>query len=140
MNVEMFIKTLVYYQKYPKYLNIFIPDEGWQAIKFVKENIAQNSVILSNWFTGNVLPAHAPVISFTGHHVHTKDFFEKNRQTELFYDSKMTESQAKEFLSNNKIQYVFFGLGEMKTYSQTLSYSFLKEIYNKDFYRIYQLQ
>ncbi|OGG17603.1 hypothetical protein A3D78_05105 [Candidatus Gottesmanbacteria bacterium RIFCSPHIGHO2_02_FULL_39_14] len=140
VNVEMFIKTLVYYQKYPKYLNIFIPDEGWQAIKFVKENIAQNSVILSNWFTGNVLPAHAPVISFTGHHVHTKDFFEKNRQTELFYDSKMTESQAKEFLSNNKIQYVFFGLGEMKTYSQTLSYSFLKEIYNKDFYRIYQLQ
>ncbi len=113
----------------PLYTNIFYPLPAFQALRFIEKNIPKNSVILSNEYMGNIIPAFAPVISFYGHFVHTKNFFSKAQQISSFYSNKMSEEQAKKFLTNGNIRYIYYGPDEYFQSLGNLNYTFLEKIY-----------
>jgi len=84
------------------------------------------------------LPAHLPVVSFVGHFVHTKDFYPKKTVIARYFSGQMTQAEASEFISANRINYIFLGKDEKTHGAQSLSYPGLKAIYQNPTVTIYQ--
>lgn len=126
------VKTL-YFVKTTKIANRFyhyyIPVGDWEAIKFLKDHAPAGSVVLTNRFSGSLVPAYTGLTVFLGHHVHTKDFDYKNWQSENFYGNLMPEEMARQFLKEYRIRYVFFGANEQLR-SRELKYRFLTPVYS----------
>jgi len=65
---------------------------------------------------------------FIGHLYNTYNYYKKGDLVNSFYQEKMTSEEAKKFLEENKIDYVFYGPGEKMTGSLE-KYDFLKEVF-----------
>jgi len=124
---------------YPAYLNVYIPVPAWRTFGYINTHVPKDSVVLGDWFTGNILPAYAPVVTVAGHTQHTKDFFTKKYFMERFYRNQMTSEEALAFLSAQRVSYVFFGLGEME-FSASLTYPFLLPVYVDEPYTLYTVR
>lgn len=140
ISVLILLNNIYFSQKLPLYDNIFVPKETWRMFDFVKKEIPKDSVILSDEYMGNLLPAHAPVISYFGHINLTYKFLDKQNNVWRFYTLRMDEEEAKEFLKKNNIKYVFFGHNEKGLGNlDKLAYPFLMQIYEENgniFYKI----
>lgn len=134
------------YQDYRKsstqqlYTNVFIPKSVWNTIEFVRRNAPKNSIVLSDEYFGNLVPAFVPVISYFGHSSITLNFSDKQKNVYNFYTQKMTDNEAFDFLNENNIKYVYFGPDEKRLGSDKLNYSFLKPIFGKEDISLYKIQ
>lgn len=116
----------------PLYPNIYISKSDWESINFIRMNVSKDSVILSNETTGNIIPAYSPVISYFGHINQTMDFEKKQDNVRLFFTQEMTPEGAKKFLSENQIDYVYFGPEEKKLGRDKLTYPFLHPVFEAE--------
>jgi hypothetical protein len=82
------------------------------AFIFLKQNLKNHPVILSDGAVGIMLPAYVPAVSYYGHPVHTYDYYGKMGLVRKFYGGLMTDDEALEFLNNGRIDYIFRGPGE----------------------------
>jgi hypothetical protein len=119
--------------------NIYISKYHWQAINFLKTNTPNDSIILSNEYIGNIIPAYTHNISYFGHPVHTKDFYIKQHDVALFYENKMNEKEARIFVNKNNISYIYFGPDE-RNGSENLKYSFLKKVFYNQNVSVFKIQ
>jgi hypothetical protein len=121
------------------YTNIFLPRSVWDSIIFIQNNIRRDSVILSNEFAGNIIPANAKVTTYIGHFVHTQDYYPKLALMQKFYTNQMTDDEARLFLANGTINYVYYGPDE-KMGGTGLKYPFLNPIFTNDATSIYEIK
>lgn len=70
------------------------------------------SVVLSLYRMGNYIPAFTADKVYFGHFYQTPNSTQALNNARLFY-TKMDENKQKEFLKNNSIDYVYYGLEEM---------------------------
>ncbi len=70
-----------------------------------------DSGVLSLYRMGNYIPAFSDLRVYYGHNFQTPSSDKAKKQAQLFYIS-MKEEQQKEFLKQNNIQYVYYGLEE----------------------------
>jgi hypothetical protein len=118
----------------------FVPAEEVNAFLALGSQAPPHEVVLSDFSTGNRLPAWAPVRVVIGHGpetVHLKEW-----QAEL--DASLTESSPAEpcsgFFFENRIQYLFWGPAERKRWDwDPDSQSCLKRMYNSEEYTIYTI-
>lgn len=123
----------------PLYSNVYISNNHWQAVDYLKKETPNNSIVLSNEYMGNIIPAYTHNISYFGHPVHTKDFYIKQHEISLFYGNNLSDEEAKTFVKKNNINYIYFGPDEKST-TDKLKYPFLKEVFKKNDVSIFMTQ
>lgn len=122
------------------YSNIYVSNRVWRAIDFMNKNLPPKSIILSNEYVGNLIPAFTPLISYFGHINQTLDFAQKQKNTWLFYTNSLSDNLSLKFLNENNISYIYYSDDEKLGGESELSYGYLKEIYNNDSIRIYSYE
>lgn len=120
--------------------NVFIPGKTWNAIDFLNKKAKRDSVILSNEYVGNIIPAYTPLISYFGHIDQTMNFSEKQVKSADFFTQKYSDGEAMNFLRKNGISYVYYGADEMLNGGDRLTYSFLKPVFQEDEIIIYNVK
>jgi hypothetical protein len=124
---------------YPVYSNVYLPSDMWRMIKYIRKNIPQKSIFVSDWVGGNLIPGFAPVVAFTGHPVHTMNFYTKTSLYTSFYSGIMTASEARSFLDRYRIEYVVYGPAEEKIGPAVTTYPFLIPIFREGNYTLYRI-
>ncbi|MFH0936774.1 MAG: hypothetical protein V1808_00565 [Candidatus Daviesbacteria bacterium] len=113
----------------------YITADEKKAIDFIK--IQEKDGILAAYTLGNYIPAIISKKVYFGHLLQTPNSDQKINQLVNFYSNKFSESEAKNFLEENKINYIIWGPDEQKITSSTLKdnklkYSFLKTVFLED--------
>lgn len=118
---------------------IYIPQAGMEALLTADRTAGEGDVLLTLQDTGIIVPAITKLKAFLSIDPWTKDFGIKNSQTRKFYSGVMPEAEAKTFIRQHTIRYVFIGWQE-RYYYTSLSYSFLHVLYEKDGMYLYQVR
>lgn len=100
-----------YVQEWESSLTV-IPDGTRDAVNYLTRNSSDYPTVISEAHTGAMLPAYAPVRTYFGHVVHTRDYEVKKSAVMRFFQVAMTESEAAAFLEENGIRYIFRGPDE----------------------------
>lgn len=128
-SVSLLIQNINRINNQPLYSNIYYPDSQWNAINFLKHEAPNQSVVLSDENIGNIIPAFIPITSYFGHVNLTVHFKEKQNKVWRFYTENMKNEEAEKFIHENHISYIWYGTEEKALGNKTISYPFLKSIY-----------
>jgi len=81
-------------------------------MEWLKANTPHNSIILSSFHNGNVIPLYSDRIVYAGHGPMTIFLNDKMEKVENFYSTKNKTSEIFNFLRQERINYVFFSEDE----------------------------
>jgi len=129
---------------WPKY---YLPRGNIDAMEWLRQNTANDSIILASFADSNVIPYFAARTVYVGHGPMTIDVNEKEAEVEDFYSGKFSPDKAYVFLKNRKINYVFYSENEKKSeegnqlgYFNPNNYPFLNNIYQTEKVSIYKVR
>lgn len=99
----------------------YIPPE-YQTVFRMIDDTGVNQVVLTNYWLGNIIPAHTRSRPFIGHISETLNFKEKKEKAEVFLEGKMSSQEMVTFLKQNNISWILLdkGVQEEKVLSQKL--------------------
>ena len=122
---------------------LFLRSDEGKALEFMSQ-LPVDSNILSLYRIGNYIPAHTDNRVYFGHKFQTPQAEEKLKMAKIFY---LTDDEKKqtEFLRQNNIQYVYYGLEEasLRKFSKmeiSNPFPYFPVIYKKDSIVIYQVK
>jgi uncharacterized membrane protein len=95
-------------QPYP----FFRQEAEIEAVKWLRENTEESSIVLAAYETGNYVAARAGNRVFIGHWAETVDWDNKNDQVTRFYDGSTNDDWRRELLENYDINYLWHGPAE----------------------------
>lgn len=114
--------------------------EFYNALKWLEANTPRSGVVLSKITAGNYIPAYSGNFVYLGHNPETPHFGEREQNVKNFFSFTQTEEQAKQFLKENRIGYVFYGPQEKDESGwKNPPYSFLRPAYNTYYVTIYEV-
>jgi len=117
---------------------LFQPTAQVRAFQHLASHAEADSVVLTAFETGNLIPAWAPVFVPIGHGPESIDLAIIRPQVESFYEQTTSDAQRIIFLSTNNIEYVFFGPNERALGNWNPKESkFLSVVYDQDGYSIF---
>jgi hypothetical protein len=111
------------------------------AVYYLRDNTSKESVVLAYVTAGNYIPAYAGNFVFIGH-ANTPGEDKKEPVAAEFFAGKMKVDEAKSFLQENHISYIYFGPQEKEQGSvQNLGsvYPFITSVYGNGKVTIYKL-
>lgn len=118
--------------------NVFLPITYYQGIVWIKENTnPQTDIVLSKLLSGNLVPALAGNRVYLGHPVSTINYGQKLETANRFFENSMSTDQAKKFLSENSIAYIFYSYDEYIS-PDLNKYPFLLKVYSNPDVNIYK--
>jgi hypothetical protein len=88
---------------------LYLSDGDQAAMNYLKLHGNQKEAVLSLTFVGNYIPGQTGMTVYLGHWAETIDYQDKLSETLKFYTGKMTQPQAREWLTKNHIGYVLLG-------------------------------
>ena len=88
---------------------LYISDGDQSATDYLKLHGNQKEAVLSLTFMGNYIPGQTGMTVYLGHWAETINYQNKLSETLKFYTGKMTQQQAREWLTKNHIGYVLMG-------------------------------
>lgn len=109
------------------YINIwyYLPKDYFEAFEFLDK--LPNDGVLSDYWVGNHIPVYTNKSVFLGHLIQSPNAQERARQVRDFFSNTFQPSEAKSFLVNNHINYIFYGIEE-KRYG-ILNYNFIEPLF-----------
>ncbi|MCX6356073.1 MAG: hypothetical protein NTZ78_14405 [Candidatus Aureabacteria bacterium] len=121
-------------------LEYYLYEADLEAMRWMRENHNEDAAILSTYKSGLYLPAYTGNRVYVGHWSETLNFNEKAATAErVLYSGK--EADAREFLKEHKIDYIYFGAFEKMRGRFSLEHApFLQEIYNRRGVSIYKVK
>ncbi|MBM3283768.1 hypothetical protein FJY90_06015 [Candidatus Gottesmanbacteria bacterium] len=125
---------------WPIFGNVYFDNRLYHAFAFINQNFPDKTVTLSTFYTGNYLPAFTHTTSFIGHSGYTYNIVQKQAQVQRFFENKMEEQEAKDFVLNNKITLIFQGPEEKPIYKDYLYPKILTPVYDREEATIYTLR
>lgn len=125
---------------WPIFGNVYLDNRLFNSYDFINKNYPKDTIVLSSFYSGNMIPAYTHAVSFIGHFGYTYDNDRKSQDVMNFFSNKMTEKEAKEFLVKNKINLVFQSPEEKPLYNNYLYPGILKTIYDWGDVTIYLLK
>jgi len=112
------------------YGNVYFDDRLLETFHYINRNFPDRTITLATFYAGNYIPAFTHTTSFIGHSGYTYNLSQKEPLVRKFFESKMTDEEAKQFLQSNHIDLIFQGPEEMILYQGPLYPDILKPIYN----------
>jgi len=118
---------------------VFLNKEKYNAMIWLKNNTPKESIILSSYDSGNVIPAFAVRTVFLGSAGNTAASESKTMQVELFL-RRYSEQARAAFLKKNCIDYLFYGPEEKKYQNFNPEQAdYLKKVYQNEEVAIYKV-
>lgn len=87
---------------------LYISNDKLDSIFWLKENSQPDQAILTDYFTGNLIPGYIGHQVFLGHGVETLFFYSKYEQINWFFSNNIADDKKKLFLKNNNISYILY--------------------------------
>ncbi len=112
-----------------------------EAIFFLEKHTNPNQTVLSHFFAGNLIPAYSGNMVYFGHSTETYQFKTTKIENVIeFFSGKMSPQKAQEFLTKNKIKYVFYGVQEKNINPRfdIMTYNFLENIFKNSEVSIFE--
>ena len=109
------------------------------AIRWLQDHTSRDTVILSETTAGNYIPVYSGNTVYVGHD-NTVRNQEKKLYVNSFFSARMPADQAKQFLAEENLHYVFFGPQEKEDNGVTdlqKVYGFLEPVYQGEYVTIY---
>lgn len=88
---------------------LFHPRDELAALAWLEELAPHDSVVLSSFEEGNVLPAYTDMRVYAGHGPETVDNWRKRDETRAFFGSGMSDGERAVLLDASRARYVFAG-------------------------------
>lgn len=111
-----------------------------EGIRWLEKNTQKNDVVLAQITAGNFIPAYSGNTVYFGQS-NTVDYDNKQERLVRFFSGKMTSVEAKKFLDQGRIKYIFYSVQEkelLPDQSITDQYLFLNKIFNNDIVQIFR--
>ena len=113
------------------------------VLAWLEEHAPPDSVVLSSFEQGNVLPAYADVRVYAGHGPETVDSGRKKTEARAFFGAGMTDDQRAALLAGSRARYVFFGPAEAALCDGSACFNpdalGLERVYSAGNYAIYEV-
>lgn len=118
----------------------FVKKEKIEAMRWIKQNIAEDNIIFSSYTNGNLIPVFALKPVYCGQWGLTASFQTKCFQTNQFFENYSDEAREA-FLKINGIDYLFYGSEErqFKNFNPE-AVDFLEKIYQNSEVAIYKVK
>lgn len=137
-NLTILVSDLSLYLK--KQPGIYLAKEEIEAMKWLKQNTAQDSIILSTLSMGNLIPAFTLRQVYLGHGHQTAHFQEKWERTNWFFKTN-SDKEKISFLRENRINYLYFSQPEKELAKfNPDEKSFLEKVYGNPQVAIYKIK
>ncbi|HUD19816.1 MAG TPA: hypothetical protein VMR81_05210 [Patescibacteria group bacterium] len=105
------------------------------TLSWLSKHSKEDDVILSGYFTGNLIPAFSGNVTYTSwwHRLmESPGFWDVGNRMESFYSGNMTQSEAAQFIKTNTIRFVLYSPTEhMNPAFTVLPYQFLVPVYQE---------
>lgn len=113
----------------------------WQAIEYLGNNTSPDSVVLSEVNAGNYIPAYAGNFVYIGHNPETPHYDDRLNTVNQFFTGMWTDAEAKNFLNNEHISYIFYGPQEKeKSQEDIKKYLFLKPVFTSAYVTLFKVE
>lgn len=96
--------------------NMYLPDDFMAALKYLRENTPPESVVVSGENVSLMIPAFTHNRTLIARDDIRLDYYQVRNQVFALVDGRMSEAEARQFLSERGVKYVLFGL-DTKPYS-----------------------
>ncbi len=93
----------------PSLYNVYLPNEVVSALAYFNKYTPADSVVLSQGFMGNLVPAYAHNKVVAGHLTNTYQMAEKNAEVDAFFRQN-DPATAKKLIGKYQVKYVFYSL------------------------------
>jgi len=135
--MAFFRDQLLEYRKIPSFA--YPPVENLQAFKWLETNTPRDSAVAALYEAGSLIPQFSGNTSYLGNVVETINFSQKTDLLGRFYSGQISPDQAKQFLTDGRINYLYWGFQERSLGGNPLSYNFVKEVYSNPKVTIFQV-
>jgi len=89
---------------------MYIAKDESSAVRWLKENLSENDLVLSSSMTGNIIPAYSGRKVFIGHGHQTSEWPDKLVYvSHFFFFTNGADSQKQAWLKKEGVDYLFFG-------------------------------
>ena len=143
MLLLIFVPLTTYYTVYKRMAEVYsnnrwyyILKEEVDALKFLSDQTPPKSGVLAGYTIGNLIPTRTSNRVYFGHFFQTPNAQEKINNITFFYQNAFSEEKALQFLKQNNISYIFWGIDEQivngfPQNSTGLKYSFLHPVFSE---------
>jgi hypothetical protein len=114
---------------------LFNAENEIAALDWLNTHGAADSIVLSDFNTGNYVPARTGMRAMIGHGPETIGLGAKLAQAQKFFAGQMSAEERRAFLNTYRIRYVIFPGGQIAINAADLSL-----IYDQDSYHIYEVR
>jgi|GEM_PF-1074647 len=116
----------------------YLPQAEYESLKWLQENSGPEDIVLSGHTDGFIIPAFTARRVYIGHDLQTANFYDKRPQMEKFFADNENLEEKKEWLIENRIDYVYYaaeekGLGDFDPYNA----AFLEEKFSNELVSIF---
>jgi hypothetical protein len=91
---------------------VYVTNDETAMFTWMRQNLPEQSVVLSTYWTGDLLPAWTASRAYFGHWGQTIDLRRKEAEVQSFYNQKIDEASSGDFLGREQITYVYYGRRE----------------------------
>lgn len=116
----------------------YLPNPIYKGLKFLGDQPEKKAVLNSAYF-GPIVPIFADKNVYIGRMIFTPDLEKKIAIADQFYRGEMSPDEAKKFVNNNQIGFVFLTFYDIYQPQNLEKYTFLKIIYDKENVKVYKV-
>ena len=118
----------------------YIENNKIEAMKWLKENTDEESIVFSDMLNGNIIPGITARTVFLGHVHETNDFKRKYKEAVWFFSTNKNDSLEQKFLKINNISHIFYSNSEKKIGDWIPeNKKYLKKVFENKKVKIYQV-
>lgn len=133
------LRDIVYFQEH--YYKYYIPLEYQAAADWLQENNADTGAILSNEFSGSLLPSLTNLHVYIGHDQETIYYEEKSGRLAEFWNNKYEDQAALEFFKKYGISYILYSDTDRKYFAyQAEQKQYLAKVWQQGQLEIYKVK
>jgi len=93
---------------------VFRPVDEIAAFSYLAREADQGDVVLGSYYTGNALPAWAPVTVLAGHGPESAELTRHLEEINRFFNLELCSNPCKELVEKNQVRFVIWGPEERK--------------------------
>lgn len=128
-------------KSYQDFSTLIYPEKQQiETLEWLSKNTEKEKVVLSLYEAGTLIPFLSGNTIYAGHLWASLNWPEKSKKASQFFSGKYPDKEAKQFLIDGNIDYIFFGFQEQSIGFDIESYPFLSKVFENEKAKIYKVK